>query len=202
MNITTWDATMHWSYASPAWCGFIGIADDHRCLVRHELVMRETTPEQAVILIYKAMLAWEIPRVGSFILPVQEFPEKLGEGGETVSETFGRAGLPVVRGDEQLRAGFMRLRSWMTPVPQANGIVSPSLLIHADCKRLLRMMPTLVSKDTDPDVMVESPNAFPIHALRRFVMSRPMPKDTPVALPHKDAIYHLVQELRDAANAG
>ena len=199
MTISHWVASAHWSYASPAWIGFIGILADARAIARYELVLRETTPEQATVLIYQFMLDHNIAALDEFILPEQEFPEELGHGGETVSETFSRAGLPVTKGDEQERAGFMRLRSWMTPVTQPSGIVSPSLLIHADCKRLLRTMPTIVSKDTDPDIIMESPNAFPIHALRRFVMSRPLPKDAPKEPPHKDAIYHLVEELRSAS---
>ncbi len=201
MTISHWVASLHWSFSSPAWCGFIGILDDARAIARHELVLRETTPEQAVILIYQFMLDHNIPALDEFILPEQEFPEELGHGGETVSETFSRAGLPVTRGDEQERAGWMRLRSWMTPITQPSGLVSPSLLIHADCKRLLRTLPTIVSKDTDPDVINDSPNAYPIHALRRFVMSRPMPKDAPEKPLPADAIGHLVNELRDAATA-
>ncbi len=186
MTLANWIASMHWSFASRAWCGFIGIAANGRAMVRHELVMREKTPEH------------RIPMLDSFILPAETFPDKPGEGGETVSETFSRAGLPVVKGDEQEKAGWMRLRAWLTPVPHRNGEVGPSLLIHADCKRLLRTLPTIVSKDTDADTIIETPDAFPVHALRRFTMSRPMPREQSEPPLPDGAVGHLVREIRES----
>lgn len=198
MTPVNWVASMHWSFASRAWCGFIGIAEDGRAIVRHELVTREKTPEQAALLIYRAMMEHGIPSLDALILPAEVFPDKIGEGGETVSETFAKASLPVVKGDEQIKAGWMRLRAWLTPVPHRNGDVGPSLLIHADCKRLRRTLPTIVSSDTDADTIIETPDAFPVHALRRFVMSRPLPREQAEPPLPVGAVGHLVRELRES----
>ncbi len=116
--------------------------------------------------------------------------------GETVSETFQRAGVPMIHGDPDAINGWTRLRSWMQPIPQKDGTVAPSLLVHPDCALFLRTVPTLIADAKNADDIEDTPDANPAKGARYFVMSRPMPsKDEPVTLPD-GAIGHSLRALR------
>lgn len=186
---------MHWSYANRGFCGLVQMQPDGRALLRHELGFREHTPERFAMDLLQFMAAQKIPELSMILLQEACFPAK-NQRGETVSQTLSRCGLPISRGDDNTAAGWMRLRSWLTPIVM-RGVEAPSLIIHASCTRTIRALPTVVSDPKQPDEIIESPNAFPAHALRRFCMARPVPHpDAPVELP-PDAIGHDVQAIRD-----
>ena len=190
-----WAAGLHWSYSSKAWCGFFATLTDGRVMCRHEMTWIRTPPEQAAKELKQFAKARNIT-LSSVVAQPEIFPKPSGRG-ETVSETFQRAGVPMRKGDGDRLNGWSRVRSWLQPIEQANGIVGPSLLIHADCKYLLRTLPALVSSTEDPDDVDESPEEFPANGVRYYVMSRPMPNElTPSELP-EGAIGHDLRALRE-----
>lgn len=190
----TWGAGLHWAYSAKAWCGLFATLPDGRLLCRHELTWIRTPPEQAA----RDLVAYCRERrivLSSVVAQPEIFPKPHARG-ETVSETFSRIGVPMWRGDDDRLNGWSRVRSWLQPIAQANQTVAPSLLFHADCRYLLRTLPTLVSRTDVPDDIDPSPEEFPANGVRYYVMSRPMPNhQTPTELP-EGAIGHELRTLR------
>lgn len=188
---------LHWSFTNRAWCGLFVPLSDQRVLIRHELTWIRTTPEMAAKEL-KAFCASKNYQLGYVVADPHLFPKPKGLG-ETVSETFSRSGIPMLKGDADRINGWSRVRSWLQPATMLDGSLSPSLLIHADCKYLIRTLPTLVSATENPDDVDETPDEYPAKGVLYYVMSRPMPKlmDTPALPP--DAIGHWVNELRQEA---
>lgn len=191
-----WTAGMHWAYSSKAWCGLFATLRDGRVMCRHELTWIRTPPEQAAREL-KAFCAARKIQLNGVVAQPEIFPKPTGPRGETVSETFQRAGVPMRRGDGDRLNGWSRVRSWLQPIPHADGTVGPSLLFHKECVYLLRTLPTLVSAGDNPDDVDECPDEFPANGVRYFVMSRPMPNEmTPQELPD-GAIGHELRALRE-----
>jgi hypothetical protein len=189
-----WVGGMHWSESSRAWLGFFRTLTDGRVLCRHEMTWLRATPENAARDI-KAFCRERTIALSFVVAQPALFPTKQSRG-ETVSETFSRNGVPMVKGDSDRINGWSRMRSWLHPKPMADGTESPSLLIHADCTYLLRTLPVLVMNSDNPDDVDETPEEFPANGVRYFVMSRPMPnKTTPAELP-EGAIGHELRSLR------
>lgn len=185
---------MYWSGSAKGWLGYFATMADGRVLCRHEQTFTRVTPEDAAKQI-KSFCASKGVELKYVIAQPGLFPSKDARG-ETVSETFTRNGVPMVKGDDDRINGFSRVRSWLQPIKQQDGHVAPSLLIHADCQYLLRTLPTLISSPTDPDDVDESPEEFPTNGVRFFVMSRPMPTHAePPDLP-EGAIGHELRTLR------
>lgn len=90
---------------------------------------------------------------------------------EPPADVFRRSGLPLlpVSGDEA--HGWQRLHDYFRDSPDGR----PWLTIAPECKTILRTLPTLIQKKTDPDHMGDGP-AFAAHALRILVSARPSPK--------------------------
>jgi hypothetical protein len=84
----------------------------------------------------------------------------------------------------------------------ADPILSPTLLIHPDCKVLLRALPTLIADETQPDDCLDTVEAYPANGVRFLAMSRPSaPWTDPPELP-AGAIGHDINALRDEIAAG
>ena len=189
-----WAAGMHWSASSDAWCGLFHALPDGRVLLRHELTWLRTVPEVAALEL-RAFVKEQKITLAYVVADPKLFPKKKAKG-ETVSETFSRAGLPMMKGDDDPINGWSRVRSWLQPMARRDLPPSPSLLIHSDCAYLIRTLPTLVSASENEDIVDDTPDSYPARGVMYYVMSRPMPtKDAVVELP-KGAIGHELRELR------
>jgi hypothetical protein len=193
----TWGAGLHWSYSNRAWCGLFAALADGRILCRHELTWLRTPPEVAS----KELAARVKPLEFSSCIAQPDLWPKPDEVGETIAETFSRAGVPMRRGIDDRINGWSRVRSWLVPREwtDADGkaFTSPSLLIHPDCAYLLRTLPTLIEDSAAPDDIPETPEAFPANGLRYFAMSRPMPKPAEAKDLPPGAIGHSLRSARE-----
>lgn len=192
-----WHASMHWAYNEPGWLGFIAeIEHGTRYLVRHELTFLRQVPETAAAEITAFIRTKYLRSLSSILLQPDLFPHPDSRG-ETVSTTFSRFGLPMRRGTGDRIAGWSRLRSMLEPVKIATGFLSPAIVIHQSCRRLLGTLPSLMSERNRDDILL-TPDDFPARALAYFAMSRPG-VGSPVAQAlarHPDAIGHDVEALR------
>jgi hypothetical protein len=199
----TWAGGLKWSSVSRAWLGLCVSLPDGRVLVRHELTWRGRTPEAAALETREFCEARHIDLTYVAADP-RLFPQADAHG-ETISETFLQAGIPLISGDDDRLNGWSRIRSWLEPRPwphpdrPAELIIQPSLLIHPDCQALIRSLPMLVSQKRDPDDVEEGPDEYPASGLRYYLMSRPRPTAEPEPELPPDAIGHWVRELREAA---
>jgi hypothetical protein len=166
--VTAWGAGMFWSQSAKGWLGFVATLSDNRLCLAYEMTFIRTSPEDAASQIKTVCRVQGIPLPIIYAQPAI-FPQA-DTHGETVSETFARAGVPMIAGDDDRINGLSRIRSWLQP---RDG--KPSLVIHADCKYFLRTFPTLIEDPKEPDDIIETPDAYPAHGLRFFLMSRPAP---------------------------
>ena len=203
MTRTTWAGGLRWSSVNRAWLGLCASMPDGRVLVRHELTWRGVTPETAAA---ETRRFCDLKHIDLAYVAADPrlFPQDDAHG-ETISETWSRAGVPLVCGDDDRLNGWSRVRSWLEPRewphPEAptRKIVQPGLIIHPDCQVLIRSLPMLVSQKKDPDDVEETPDEYPASGLRYYLMSRPSPLVEPEPELPPDAIGHWVKELREAA---
>lgn len=188
---------MRWSYTSRAWIGFFAQLPDGRAYLRYELAFREKSPEQAAVIIKAKQREWNIEPMYVAANP-ELWPEKKNSRGESISETFLRAGIRVIKGSGDRVNRWSRVRSWLDVKTWQNGEQSPSLVIHPSCVVLLRTLPTLVSAKTDPDDIDATPDEYPAEGVGHYAMSRPMPSpDEEPELP-VGAIGHSLRQLRES----
>ncbi len=183
---------LRWSYGARAWFGDFRVLDDGRIWLRHELTWFNQPPEVAARDIISAQTEWKAPF--DYIVANPEIFPKADEYGETISETFRRAGVPIRRGTDDRVAAFSRLRSWLS-TPHGDG---QSFLVHPSCSYFLRTIPTLLAAKTNPDDVESVPEEYPALAAALFVMSRPMPGDEDTPLYPEGAIGYDVDEMRRA----
>lgn len=209
-------AGMHFAYSARAWTGIFISMSDGRLLLRHEITWLRVAPEDARVDFIEKIngFGFGIPRDAEqrgllplrYVVAQEEiFPkEKRSGSGETISETFSRVGIPMRKADMDELNGANRLRSWLRTrehedktVNPPRKFTSPSLIIHPDCAFFLRTFPTLISDETQPDVIVPTTDAYPYYGARHFVMSRPAPASKqPAPIPPRNSIYYDVAKIR------
>jgi hypothetical protein len=138
-----------------------------RVLCKRELTWLHKPPEVVAEEILTLNLA--------YVVAQPEIFPKAKEIGETVSETFGRAGVPMRKGSSDRLACWSRLHSWLNPRVWPDGSTGPALLIDALCKRLIRTLPSLVRSETEPDDVEETPDEYAAMGAALYAMSRPSP---------------------------
>ncbi len=89
---------------------------------------------------------------------------------EPPADVFLRYGLALSPVSGDMIHGWQRLHDYLRDAPDGK----PWLVISPSCKTILRTLPTLVQKRTEPDDIGDGP-AFAAHALRVLVSARPSP---------------------------
>jgi hypothetical protein len=158
---------MRWSYSARAWLGVFESLPNGRVLCARELTWLHKPPE-AVAELLKPL------KLSSVVAQPEIFP-KADEIGETVSETLSRGGVPMQKGSSDRMACWSRLHSWLAIRDWPDGTRGPALLIDASCKRLIRTLPSLVRKETEPDDVEETPDEYAAMGVALYAMSRPSP---------------------------
>ena len=120
-----------------------------------------------------------------------------------MAEIFRRAGVNLERGSDDRINGWAALRAWMsvrdfTP-HEGPAFRSPALLVHPSCLRFIRTVSTLVADTKDQEDVESTPDEHPSAAMRRLVMSRPMPSPNEKPPLPPEAIGHDIEKLREAA---
>jgi len=167
---------LHWSQTEMAWMGIFFGLPDGRQYCRYELTWKGKSPEDAA----KDIAAFQrlvVPTLGAVWAQPSLWPADLGQ--PSVAAVFADGGIPLRKGNDDRINGWSRVRSWLRP-RLFEGELSPGLVIHPVCQRLIRTLPALVSSDSDPDDVSDTPLAYPANALRYFVMGVPPPWVPPV----------------------
>jgi len=162
---------LYWSQTESAWLGiFLGLPDG-RQYCRYELTWKNKAPEDAAkdIAAFRRLV---VPSLGTVWAQPALWPE--GEYGPSIASVFAENGVQLRRANDDRVNGWSRVRSWLRP-RLYNGAVSPGLIVHPVCQRLIRTLPSLISSDRDPDDVADTPLAYPANALRFFVMGHPPP---------------------------
>lgn len=101
--------------------------------------------------------------------------QRRSQTGESTAEIFGRAGLPLRRGDNNLANGWRRVHQWLAPFEGADGEQWAMLRYTDACPHTLRTFPGCRQKKTNPEDIAESTESHLADTSRYFCMSRPHP---------------------------
>lgn len=91
--------------------------------------------------------------------------------GQSIGETFGLNGVPLVRGDNDRYNGWQRLHDLLRDAPDGD----PWMLFHPSCKYTIRSMAAAKSDDKDPDDVDTESDDHALDETRYGAMSRPNP---------------------------
>ena len=185
---------LYWSQTELAWMGiFLGLPDGRQYL-RYELTWKGKAPEDAAkdIAAFRRLV---VPTLGAIWAQPALWPE--GETEPSIARMFWENSVMLRRANDDRINGWSRVRSWLRPRTYG-GVVSPGLIIHPACSRLIRTLPSLVSSDRDPDDVADTPLAYPANALRFFVMGHPPPwQPPPVPKPEAGTWGHELKKFWD-----
>lgn len=180
MNIL-WGGGLRWSYNTRAWFGAIASMSDGRLLCRHELTWIRTEPDIAAKEILAKLAEWRIPALsGGVYANAELWPTDPGKPSDSEAFTSAKlpssdARLPLNKGATDRVNGLSCVRKWLSVREQRDGTLGPSLLIHPDCKQLIRTLPVLVSDRLNVDDVEVCAEENPVIGLMHYLMSRPMP---------------------------
>jgi hypothetical protein len=205
-----WVGALHWTFGARAWWGACECLPDGRLFLRHERTWLRTPPEQAAKDILAAIRT--LPRGDTLTMTLAQpalWPSDRKAPGTSLSEIFRRSGVALERGSDDRINGWAALRAWLTvrdfsPPGAAPGTAmfrSPALLVHPDCLRFIRTISTLVANEKDSEDVEPTTDEYPAAAMRRLVMSRPMPEPRVAQVMPPGAIGHEVAALRAASQA-
>lgn len=101
----------------------------------------------------------------------------------TFQEILGNAGIPVVLGNNDRKAGWMQVKSRMKDAPDGN----PWWVITDNCRHLIRTMPDLPEDMNDPDDLDSDAEDHSVDSIRYFMQQIPMDTSrSPSRLYHQD----------------
>ena len=122
---------------------------------------------------------------------------KEDDDGETRAETFRANGVPLMVLKPDPIQGWTRVRELLGLRPDNR----PWLTIDPSCTYLVKSLTSAMQAKDDPDDVMPFGNDQPLKALRVGAMSRPVPKWTAKPPLPKNAIGHLVEEIRNSTPA-
>lgn len=167
-----WIRALDWGYyPDPAVCLWLACLADGRLYVRHEMTQREMIAVDLARAIQAQTKELGRPKVRYTAADPSMWNLK-GQTGESIAETIGAAGVPLRKAMHERKSGWMRVRAFLAPRPDGMGGEMPSLIVHPDCKGLIRTLPTLIYDDEGD--MAKGPDHW-ADALRYACMSRPTP---------------------------
>lgn len=114
------------------------------------------------------------------------------DDGETRADTFRNNGIVIREQSHDEAQGWTRVAELLGARPDGR----PLLSIDPSCVQLVRALTNAVSDPNDEEVLLESANDQPLRALRVGAMSRPAPKPFQRPPLPKNAVGHLVEEIR------
>jgi hypothetical protein len=171
----TWFRALDWGYHDPCVVGwFVAMPDGHYHCVG-ELKLKEHTVDEVVREV-KAMdrtlgLPTPISSVRTYADPATR--QRGGQTGESILETFGKCGMPLIPSVNERKNGWMRVQALLKNAP--DGV--PWLTFAPECKYLRKCLSGIMSDEKDPDEVNEKQADLQhgLDMLRYFGMSRPMP---------------------------
>lgn len=185
---------LYWSQTEAAWCGiFLGLPDG-RQYCRYELTWKGKSPEDAAkdIAAFRRLV---VPNLGSVWAQPALWPER--DIGPSIASVFSQNGVALRKANDDRINGWSLMRSWLRP-RLFGGQLSPGLVVHPVCQRLIRTLPALISSDRDPDDVADTPLAYPANAVRFFLMGQPPPwLPPPVPVPGEGTWGHALKKFRD-----
>jgi hypothetical protein len=173
-----WFRSMDWGYNAPGVVFWWAVLGDGRLYLRSEVKFQQDDVSTVAQKIKKrdSELGIKTGQVTTFADPA--IWAKTGVAtkgkfqGESVAETFGAFGVPMVPADNDRLSGWTRCHQILRDAPDG----TPWLLVHPDCRYLIRSIPSAKSDKNDPDDVDTKMDDHALDAWRYGAMSRPAPR--------------------------
>lgn len=187
-----------WGFVKPGWCGWFVLTPDGHAYLEDEYLFSRTVAADVATEIARRTKDRRVKIRYTVADTSMWTPDS--QTGETIAETFGRNGVPLIQADKDRLNGWQRLRHWLRPSPSGQ----PWLTASPTCGYFLRTFPSLVSDDTHPEDVDTDGHDHAADAARYWAMSRPMPGQAAANAPLKPGTYgwFLKQAQRHATPTG
>jgi hypothetical protein len=193
-----WYRALDWGFHDPCVIGwFVALPDGHYHCVA-ELKLRETLISDVVreVAAMDRSLGLPTPVSATRTYADPATRQRGGQTGESILETFGKCGMPLIPAVNERVNGWMRVQSLLKDAE--DGV--PFLTFAPECKYLRRSMAAAISDEKNPDDIDQSMDDHGLDMIRYFCMSRPMPRSPEAkARPAPGSAGHLLDEaIREA----
>lgn len=162
---------MDWGYNDPCCVLWFAVSPDKRVYVYREIYQNQTLAADMAALIKQEN---GVDRC-SYTVASPDMWQKRGVrdamGGESIAETFQRAGVPLIKADNSRVVGWQRVRENFASAP--DGL--PFVQIFETCTNLIRTLPLLSIDPHDKEDVSDGCEDHAGEALRYGLMSRPSP---------------------------
>ncbi len=194
--------SLDWGYAeagNPGLCKWYACLPDHTAIAFKEYYFKKTLPADVAAEIKRRS---EGMKVRYTVADPAVFREHVGE---SIAETFARAGVPLIDGDNEREAGWVRYHAWLRETVDDGTGARPRLQHYrspADPESCLNSARTIPEMVVDPkntaDIETRGVEDEAVDCDRYFVMSRPAPSREPVARPNEGVqeILNLIAKRR------
>ena len=173
-----WFRSMDWGYVQPGCVLWWACLPDGIFYIRHEfkfshatidIVAQKIKDYDEELGIHKTSMRYTVadPALKGVNVSVHS---QAGEiTGESMAESFSKEGIPLIMGRNDRYQGWTRVREML----KLREDQRPSIVIHPDCKYLIRTLASAVSAKNDPEDVDTSIDDHAIDSLRYGAMSRP-----------------------------
>lgn len=167
----TWIRAMRFGYHDPGCVLWLAVTPSNHFVIASTLPLEKLNEDAAALQI--AARDRELGVRPSHTIASKDLfttPTKTGLVGESIADTFGRHGCPLIDGDSDELNGWQRCHAVLRPSPDG----SPWLTVHDSCADLIAGLQQAMSDDAALDLIApETPHLSALQALRLAVMSRP-----------------------------
>ena len=172
-----WFRSMDWGHNAPGCCLWWAVLADGRLYLRSELkFQRDDVSVVAEKIKARDQELGVSGSVRTYLDPAcwakTGTSVKTAMQGESTAETFRNYRLPMTPADNDRFNGWMRCHQILRDAPDGD----PWLLVHPDCRYLIRSIPAAKSDSKDPDDVDTNSDDHALDAWRYGAMSRPAPK--------------------------
>ena len=161
---------LDWGYAKPGVLLWAVVLPDGHLHIEREYKFTQQLAEDVALTAQQMSRDYGIRSFG----PIAADPSmwiRTGQSGESIAETFARAGMPLMRANHERVNGWQRVRHWLRTAP--DGV--PWLTIDPGCTYGLRTLPAATFDKTNHEDLDTDGDDHWIDACRYLSMSRPAP---------------------------
>ena len=173
-----WVRALDWGFHDPCVIGWFALLPDghYHCVAELKLKEHLISDVVAEVQAMDRTLGLPTPVSATRTYADPAVRQRGGQTGESILETFGKCGMPLVPSVNERKNGWMRVQALLKDAP--DGV--PYLTFAPECKYLRRSVAGAMSDPKEVDDIDQSIDDHGLDMIRYFAMSRPMPK-TPEA---------------------
>lgn len=163
-----------WGYNAPGCIGwFLHLPDGHYHLVQEYKFQGFSVEDVAKDVKRRTALLsrYGVKKLAYFVLDPSCWAKTGAGKGEAIAETFARHGLPMKKGDNDRKNGWLRVHEMFRLDAEGH----PWLTVDPSCTYLRRTIPAAVSDKKEPDDVDTTGDDHGLDMLRYWAMSRPAP---------------------------